>query len=220
MGWLNPIPGFEGNHKIDSVGLPCSTLPSALLLSMCMDTLHAQLELPVSFSFCPKAFHLSWCSTYWQCSPFHYHYLLRAKTTCIFSSTVDWTACAHCGCPVASLCCWHTTVDKACQRSRVGKGSSLKLFFQTAMQSVVLIQQGEQHRVVSERQGAGLSKQPSHQIPMWHSSHHHISQHFATSGRASPPQSTYVTYSPTGIQRGLSQGSFEFLPCWRNDNGQ
>lgn len=158
--WADWIPylALQGTRKtIDSVGLPCSTLPNALFLTTCMDTLHAQLKLPVSFSFCPKTFHLSQCSVYWQCSPFHYYYLLSARPTYNFSSIVDWTAPPHCGCPVVSLCCWHTTVGKACQRTRVGKGSSLTLFF-SQLCNQLCWHSGEQRRTLNVHQQAA---QPS-----------------------------------------------------------
>lgn len=184
--WADRIPflALKGTTKpIDSVGLPCSTLPNSHFLTMCMDTLHAQLKLPVSPSFCPEAFHLSQYSVYWQCSSFYYYYLLRARPICISSNTVDEHPFST-GAVQLHPCAAATTVSKACQRTRIGKGSSVKLFF------IQLCNQVHRHNSGSS---AGLqanireqeSKQPSCQIPTWQSSCHHSC---AMWGRASPPK--------------------------------
>lgn len=65
--WADWIPclALKGAiNSIDSVGLPSSTLPNSLFLTICMDTLHAKLKLPVSLSFSQKTFQLSQCSVY------------------------------------------------------------------------------------------------------------------------------------------------------------
>lgn len=97
-----------------------------LFLTMCMDTLHAQLKLPLSLSFCSFSSDSVLCTNNALLSTVT---IYQGPGQPLSPAALLAEHLFPTGAALLHPCAADTTVSKACQRTGVGKGSSLKLFF-------------------------------------------------------------------------------------------
>lgn len=173
---------------------------------MCMDTLHAWLKLPVSLSFCQKTFQLLGFCVLTMVS-FALFLPVKGQVN-LYLHQYCWLN------SLSPLATWSLLTPLLTRLSEIQSMERIQpeTIFQPTVWSGMPTQQQELHRIVRECQRAGFFRKPSPQTPMCQSGFSTLC--YVREGSPSP-LSTHVTYSQTGFQRRLDQGSFVMPKEWQ-----